>query len=777
MILNNKVNEAISIGGLNTTEMTIDKGDERILMKILSEGLYRDPIGSTIREWTSNALDSHVEAGVDEPVIVSIKKDDNWTWWLRIQDFGVGISPDRQENVVSKYASSTKRHDNTMLGAFGLGLKAGLSYTDSFTYITNYNGKQYTYLMYKGEEKTNIDLLMEKDTTERNGTTFILQIKNSDASEFIEKARQQLCYFEKVYFDCSSIKNDFTIYKGDGWKASTLNEDDNMHLCLDNVYYPINFHSLGISSISIPIGLDFKIGEGLVPVPSREDIMYTPSSKALIIGKIKEACTQFVKKYNEGVVEKKNFLDILKNVGYAYGIIPELGEKFDLSIAEKYSMVEVQPPTMEGIKLLSINEICKKSSYLLNNYEIRGIISGGTFKGKYEEPGYRIVDNLLSTKYILATERPKGVHLEYLKEKYSSCKFVYKRYEKVLNGKLGYWYGGRDSMVDYTNLLDLKKFPKNQWRERIKEFKIIEDQLLSKFIPIESTVPTAEWLEIRKNNRTLGNRTEVGKETIFPKWAERGQRGDVLCTFVHSRTFTLEEIRKHPRLNVYGTMEQKELLEKAYIIGQTNSRVRAVMVSQRDYTKLEKVKFHNWINISKFMEGKSKPFIIYCTALLLNKLKSDHLKLWEKKEYIGLLSTDLLEKMKIVGEVVNKNYRYCDSSLQTDILAFAKENNLFDAGYLALYNELKEILPKFDFVSVMELPSYKGNLTPAHMKLGVDILKYRKVKLNLNHYESPKPVETKAEIVTEGWEPDGEEEDEVGEFEEFDIEDKANVVI
>src|SRR3954470_8287486 len=102
-----------TVGMEDTVSMTIDASDTSVLMKILSENLYTDPIGSTIREWVSNALDSHIEANVKEPVIVEIMQDKNYVWWFKTTDYGVGISPDRQEKVISKYAASTKRQSST----------------------------------------------------------------------------------------------------------------------------------------------------------------------------------------------------------------------------------------------------------------------------------------------------------------------------------------------------------------------------------------------------------------------------------------------------------------------------------------------------------------------------------------------------------------------------------------------------------------------------------------------------------------------------------------
>src|SRR6476620_2351352 len=248
MRLESKHAEVLSAGTTGQSmNMSIDEADKNVLMYIMSEGLYKDPIGSTVREWISNALDSHTEAGVKEPVVVEIVSDNSYNSVFKVTDFGVGISPDRVEKIISKYAASTKRHDDTMLGAFGLGLKSGLAYSDSFLFTTRYNGIESQYIMYKGEDVSKIDILTETTTTERNGTTFQIQIKNgSDRLEFENKCRQQLCYFESVFFKVNGIPNDFKILKNPDWKFSDLNRDRLLHLSLDNVYYPIDFNRLGI---------------------------------------------------------------------------------------------------------------------------------------------------------------------------------------------------------------------------------------------------------------------------------------------------------------------------------------------------------------------------------------------------------------------------------------------------------------------------------------------------------------------------------------------------
>jgi sensor histidine kinase regulating citrate/malate metabolism len=69
---------------------------------------------SFLRETVANAIDSHLEAGVDEPIIITITDQD-----LSIRDFGTGISPERFQNIYINIGSSTKRQSNNYIGSFG----------------------------------------------------------------------------------------------------------------------------------------------------------------------------------------------------------------------------------------------------------------------------------------------------------------------------------------------------------------------------------------------------------------------------------------------------------------------------------------------------------------------------------------------------------------------------------------------------------------------------------------------------------------------------------
>lgn len=66
-------NTVIKSDDFDSIEYTIAEGQGKLLFNILSQ--YSNPIGSLIREVTTNAFDSHIEAGIKKPVDVAIKGD------------------------------------------------------------------------------------------------------------------------------------------------------------------------------------------------------------------------------------------------------------------------------------------------------------------------------------------------------------------------------------------------------------------------------------------------------------------------------------------------------------------------------------------------------------------------------------------------------------------------------------------------------------------------------------------------------------------------------
>ena len=114
MIINRDESEVAVLGEVQKYKVGIDERNINHIVTILSSNLYSHPMQSFLRETVSNAIDSHLEAGVDEPIIITITDQD-----LSIRDFGTGISPERFQNIYTNIGSSTKRQSNNYIGSFG----------------------------------------------------------------------------------------------------------------------------------------------------------------------------------------------------------------------------------------------------------------------------------------------------------------------------------------------------------------------------------------------------------------------------------------------------------------------------------------------------------------------------------------------------------------------------------------------------------------------------------------------------------------------------------
>ena len=103
---------------LEHVQMSIDQDSIDILMEFLSSGIYKDQIGSIVREVTSNAIDSTIKSEKNKPVLVNLKNN-NGQWQFIVEDKGLGLSKEDVNNIISKYLCSTKRSDDKQLGAKG----------------------------------------------------------------------------------------------------------------------------------------------------------------------------------------------------------------------------------------------------------------------------------------------------------------------------------------------------------------------------------------------------------------------------------------------------------------------------------------------------------------------------------------------------------------------------------------------------------------------------------------------------------------------------------
>ena len=325
-ILNN-ASTAKAYGDIESNVVSIDTKNLGLITQMLSTNLYSNPIESFIRETVSNAWDSHVEAGVDEPITIQFYTDSNYSLCCKIEDYGVGLSPERFYNIYRNIGSSTKRDDNTQIGGFGIGRFSALSCSDVVNIDSSYKGIMYKYLMYKDGNNIKIDKLAEVkiDGVHKNGLAVTVRFNKDTDYDDILLSLKKIQYFPKVYLDVIPMKfntyrdgyyktsrtmekliefqkefNSLKIYNFNTFKTSTIKmstyHSDSVNLLLGNVLYSVDYNRIRINtvfnkrvcdlnSISTNIAIKFNIGE-LEVTPNRESILYSQKNIDLINNRV-----------------------------------------------------------------------------------------------------------------------------------------------------------------------------------------------------------------------------------------------------------------------------------------------------------------------------------------------------------------------------------------------------------------------------------------------------------------------------------------------------------
>ena len=730
--------------------MSLDLDSAQVLMQMLSKNLYSDSIGSTIRECASNALDSHRRAGQTKPIVVSFKAGDSQNIEFSVEDFGIGLDADDVRNIISKYGKSTKRNSNTELGMMGLGFKAPLAYSSSFYFVCRKDGMERKYMMYEGEDTNTIDLLYEKATTEANGVKVIVPVQYYDRHDFRTKIREQLAYFENVYFDCGDlVNNNFSIFRNELFQFSELASESTLHLCLDNVYYPIDFQKLGIDSINFPVALRFSLTDGLFPTPNRESIRYTKEGKDIILKRIAQLADFFVNKYNESVKDTDDIHALMDFYSNERRNVAILKATYDAGILSKFATVKFNEPKLKGISILDMKKIHRNREYILAEYEIKYRVDRGKWKecknywdtslhrhGNYNNP---------KTTYIF-TERISGHKKDYVKSisptGWNEQTIIVKKGKPFTLGSVR----GATDYDTYMDILGLRNIPKYLWRAAIKEFQSIVDMFKKDWKDLDALVVPQAFIDSKKKVKIKigavpGQKRQKLKGEITGKQAsalERDVQGQN-SKFVPT-VYQLENAHKLPYLHVYGSQADKDRLDHLYgAFKKCTRKIKFIMFSERELANLEKVELHNWIKLDKFMEGVNKPFRRIVTAYLVDKLKDDYKPVFRKLDNMKGISQDLHDKLEMLDKYANDyapGYMSGDTEkiIFDTLIEISNKNNFFDGEVYPIYQEVKAILDKFPFIkSVFDVMKTWGSDLPLQQVV-VDLLKYNKHKVNLNHY-------------------------------------------
>ena len=343
-------------GGTSKT-FSVDTNDTMVI-KLLRDKMYKNKIGAVAREISSNSRDANREAGRgNTPIIISVEGETNLlsadSSSISFQDNGVGISPERMDNIFLKYGGSTKRESDKFTGGFGIGAKTPFAYTDNFfiSTIVEENGKRIEYLyqaIITSDGKDEVSRMIElgsSETKSQTGTKISVPLKNEEdrikfENEVLFVTRFWSTKPTLIGFE-SQENNVGIIYENENIIAFNQNEmngektlfDNNVKYValIDEIPYPLNHETLqnelkqkvSTDHKSTKWILKFKTGEVSVS-GSREDIEYTTINLQTIYDKylsvLKEG-EQLIKEYQnqpKSFMEACIYADSLRNSARNY---------------------------------------------------------------------------------------------------------------------------------------------------------------------------------------------------------------------------------------------------------------------------------------------------------------------------------------------------------------------------------------------------------------------------------------------------------------------------
>lgn len=633
---------AISSKQVKISEKDMDKLWEAI------ENPYKDPIGSIVREYTSNAFDSHKDAGVDDSVIVKLGRDEAG-YYISFIDVGTGMSPQLMDEVFTNVYASTKDDSDDFIGAYGMGSKAGLSYSDLFYINTHVNGTTYNYIYRKGEIRPSLDLVFQFDEKRRNGTEFKIAIQNdSDMVKFIRACERQLYYFTNVVFDYQELiehipsnygytlnrefvenvlNNDYKIYEGKTFRLR-MNKNNrrvfsNLHLLNGPVNYPIDFNYIQSEHLhkvkNLDIGLKFEIGE-LEVIQTREDIKY---KKQKVIDNIQNQIESFYQElkdlYDKSILdETDDILYFIKNFDkvnyltfgndeyeYSINIFDNKSIKYTPldNIKEDYSLRYMFINAL--LKDINISREIINKNNIVRNYSktLSTNLANKIFKQSYDVTryyGYSKTNNysVKINKQILLKDYPHLKSLDILKDSREK----------------------RDLRFFKINL-DLNKHPKHLWRSIIKVFLEAEEELIKillkknngtklQLIDVDNITLDKKWyIEYQKNNRVSRKKIDnslisINERSLLTKtWNNESIK---FKDFNNQASFIIIEVKE----NKSNLLYLSSLLKYSYSTSKSNNKInnlKLFAISQRNYDKIlkERDDKSRIFTYKEFMENKN----------------------------------------------------------------------------------------------------------------------------------------------------------------------------
>jgi len=713
--------------------------------------LYSDPLGSVIREITSNAVDAHRErdmklAGerpldpeddvsffsnrqsveieyVDENELTGVKQS------LIIKDWGIGLSPTRVEDVYTVFGSSTKTGNNSEIGGFGLGSKSLFTYTDTVFIETVYNGIKYTWMISYGGSVPKAALTFEEETDEKNCVFIHIPLKMVDNKKRVSSIIQkQLAYFSNIHFsnlETIGIKKNFALTTEEVYIENLTMSKDSFGALVGRVLYPIDWdnselqEALGDKQVYsmylnyISGVLRFKIGE-VDLIRSREALMYTEKTINCIVEKVqalKESLLLEIEKLTKDITNLRDYfkvssvLNSIKNTykGYSFNC----NDLAEIGIHIFYDKLEIKVDDLPNSdKYAAIYSIVKKykcfpyidtTSFHYNNSSntVSGKVIGTSKKeltpSEFSDTAaaYYQVENNFSTK------KTAAILQESDSRSFNAFKF-----------KEGHLL---TSDFKFSNNKDFELPDNTTWKE-------LAELIISEGLVIKSYDDVKE-LEIEESSFDILSPAELRKlnESVFYKrvidnsaYSYGSVTPSSFVGFLTGEKKAIDLNQGTETIKLVGTQEDDEALKLAYIITRTlygENRVSILKVAKNILPKLTSYKY-----VGKFFMEHTKELKLWALAY---KLYTED-KTFQPDSFLRKLEPKLGDSWIELRNTLNKfgsSYRgYSNNTDFKDLVyKYVIESRLIDEEIESVINSYYEYLTKYPLISYIDFNSFSGN--------------------------------------------------------------------
>ena len=385
MITQDTTNQIQRIGNITGDAVFKIKASSKAF-KILSSQLYSNKILAVVREYSTNAVDSHIQAGKSD-VPFNIHLPNKLEPFFIIQDYGVGISHEDIYNIYTTYFESTKGYTNEQAGKYGLGSKSVFAYSDSCLITSIFNGVKRIYNMYFNESDCpTIALMSTENTNDCNGVSIQIPVEERDFQSFANEVKNALRFFKvKPTITGGNIEwvtNSIT-FSGEVWESYESLDHGKGFVVMGNVNYPIESYQLAYENRPLfdHAGLVIYAPMGSVDItPSRESLSYDESTKKWLDNKMAFIAIDFANKLANSIADKGNILDAMKAVNLIHTKFTFL-KSLSKNVTFMWNGIDISSPS----RLLNNETIGMSLAHYYRSYGRRKLKSSSSFsfKGKW----------------------------------------------------------------------------------------------------------------------------------------------------------------------------------------------------------------------------------------------------------------------------------------------------------------------------------------------------------------------------------------------------------